>query len=745
MAYQVVYRFQAKNFEGTDIIIHVSDTTSGLGTPVFTDLTLISCESKVESPEQSKHAIIKTTALTFTFLSTSSTTLANFASGEDNRFLVEAYIDSTSNLYYTGYLVTDATRQAFLQVYGTYGVELTATDGLAQLKEVTLVKDDGTNPRGYYKPIQYISWALAKTNLSLPINIADGICEENATNPATAGNWYNHTYVWAKTFEKEINVSIDCYGALETLLQGRVLFQAFGEWYIIRTDEIDNTTHSVFRYSASGAFVIINNPSPVKNIGLSHPIKFIESAEVFPERRYSYAQLTLNYDFPIEIVDNIDFARGTTSTATTVGMGFYIKSYANVFAFPTVGEFDLTYKALDTGNHYKYTASGYTLLTAPEIPVGTAYTWEDWTDKKGNPDSPSSTTSTTYIAKIRQYGIEKARYGVLTSPTVASVLRSYKESNPIYIHRGDKFVTSVDYRFPSNITNGGATYYVIMAVRLKGEDGSRWWLGRNVDGGGNPTSVRWLNAGSSWMNAYTFLPGPAQQIYFNGTYDLTEWQSVSWDAPPCPVSGDLYIELNAMNSQSNTGSTWDDVDIHYTNLQFEYIPMINGTYTKYDGHHHKVSKSGNLKANLQRDAGVGDYPKKLFKRGLFKLIGSSYIPTERFYNYNATTAGELTIAAFSKYQAFEFWNQHYKEFRIVEGQLLGLNSDTQPTNLPGLYHTYLMDYTDYHTTDKYYMILSYRMDLLSCRWDAVFAEAFDSTDPKVWTDTYEFKHKQSDD
>ena len=742
MAYQEIYRLQWTSFEGVDMIVHISDTTSGTTvTPNYHDLPLgegsplvikiVDADDNKFTPIRAKQAIIR-------FLADTNYSMQTFMFGETNRWKVEVYVDSIANdPIFSGYLVTKDLREPFLAPT-VYTVELTASDNLGLLKNIPLVKDDGTNPRGYFRIIDFVSWALRKTNLELDIVSVVNLFEENYSGSANAT--FASNYLWSKTFEAAINESEDCYAVLEKIL---FAFQCFlvqrnSEWWIIRVDEM-NATYRRYSFTYDGTIFDISEIDLSKEIGRIEDIKLIEKdCNVSADDFHKYVKLKYPFQYPIEIPDNIDFERGTTwLSPISVDMSLYIRSYANLGSFPAAGEYDLTYKANDTGNYYKWNGTTYVLLTASEIPSGLGYVFEDWTLKKGNPDSPSVAPCNAYVAKITQYATEKARYVVLTNPTIASVSRSYVESNAIPVGRQDKFTCSVDFRFPTNITNGGAPQYVIMAIRLQGEDGSRWWLGRQVVNG-STTGEKWYPTNSTWTNN-SFNPGPFMGLQFNGTIDTTQWQTCSFDAPPVPVNGEVYIQLCAMNSQSNSLSTWDDVDIHYTNLQFNYIPFINGSYQKYNAQYHKVSVTQNYKEVIDETVGISDSPKRLFKGALFKLQGSSYVPTGNWYNHLSGMTGELGLAPFGKYQVFSMWNQYRRPMRIFEGSLLGIDLSTE-NDLPDLVHRYVINAPSDHSAYKYFMLLSYEMDFKTCKWRGLFAEVYDTINGKIYVDAHEFKY-----
>ena len=99
--------------------------------------------------------------------------------------------------------------------------------------------------------------------------------------------------------------------------------------------------------------------------------------------------------------------------------------------------------------------------------------------------------------------------------------------------------------------------------------------------------------------------------------DLTEWQNVSWDAPPCPTSGNLYVWLYQFNQTLDSA---DDVDIWYSNLSFDYVPYVNGSYQKYSGQAHTSEQTVDNKATRENQVYVSDAPKRAMKGCMIKIL-----------------------------------------------------------------------------------------------------------------------------
>lgn len=720
--YQLTWNAVDKDAAGASLApvlctLNVSDTESAVGTPVFIPLVAQKCEIKVVNDSDDKFSIIKGKRIEFSFVSTSLYNISTFVSGSDRRYLCELFVDTT--LVFTGFLVTDAMQEAFLP-RTTFVVELVASDNIGLLKDEPLTKPDGTNPRGYFRLIDFVSWCLQKTGLQLPINMAYNLKPESLV---LADHAFDKVYLWSKSIEQDINISEDCYTVLTKILKGCFLTQEKGEWWIVRVDEMNGSDLRVYNYTYDGTLTGNSLITFSKNIGRTEVIKLIKKdAFVAPERPKKEVKTIFGFQFPLEIIDNIDFNRGTVANLLLVpDISLYIKSYANLGAFPAQGEFNTTYKANDTSLYYKWSGASYVNITGAEIPQGFNYDIDDWVLEKSGGGSP---TITAQVVKIKQFGDEKARYVELKAGTGFHWIKS----NRVPLGRYDKFVFSVDRRLTQNVTGTGTTQEFVAQIRLYGEDGTFWSV-ENI-ASGSIHAGQWVQSGSSSFTAGRFV----RVFFIRNDVDETQWMNVSVDTDPIPVNGEIEILLVQQTVHGTSIGT------HFSNLNFEYIPYINGSYQKYTSQQHKVSQVLNTKAVQEEKVPMADGPKKLFKMVLHeKTAGGKYFLSENWYNGNAGTGGELGIAKFGKYQAFEFWNQSRRIIRKFDATLLGLNINT-PTDIPGLLHNYIFTAATEHSTDKTYLLLSYSQDLISLEWSGVFAEVFDSNEGKVYNSTHDFKY-----
>lgn len=215
MPYQFAYQLQFKNVEDVVVTANIYDTLSPRGTTVFTPITGADdpLHIFVVDNDENKFSPIKALQAEIKFLSTAAINLNSFiGTSEDNRWYVEILLGS--NIVFKGFLILDDMDEDFLDSNTSNVVTLIATDNIGLLKDEALTKFDGTNPRGYYRIITYLAWALGKTGLSLPINVVQNVREVN--NPSQI--IYSSLYLQAKTFEAEINESTNCYTVIKDII-----------------------------------------------------------------------------------------------------------------------------------------------------------------------------------------------------------------------------------------------------------------------------------------------------------------------------------------------------------------------------------------------------------------------------------------------------------------------------------------------------------------------------------------------
>lgn len=682
MSYLVVHRMIFTNDnEGIDTFIHISDTTSGVGTSVFTEMQdaqgylTQSANLMTANDGEDKLSQIRSLKFKCVFLSTNTYNVDFFLSGEDNRWLVEVFIGSESNpASFTGFLIPEGAKEIFLD-HGLYGVELTASDYLPTLSEIPLVKPDLSIPKGKFFIIEYISWILQKTFLQLPIKVVYNLREENYTGADDC--FFRNVADEALSYETNINEREDCLTVLKKLLLGCFITQHNGEWWIIRVDEMDNTDYRIYSFTYDGTFVSTTTGAYTKQIGINETISWInEDAEIYPERQIKLAKQNFRLELWQEILCNIDYKRGTLNGAITVPAGY--EAYNPV---------------------------------------------ECWYNGK-NPHGSSQVAATTigYMRKKVTNGYEEERVLVLPKlPSADSV--HYWGSETVEVNAKDKFNFSVDRRLDSDHTGSGYSNDSIFKIRLRGNDGSYWAVIGNVSNG---------RVGSWKLGTGGFPVQSYDWVYQTSSTDETQWETHSIAVDPCPVAGKVDIML----FQSNIYGLVNDT--HFANIQFDYIPIVDGVYQKVTGQYNKVSNTENRKANKEEDIFISEAISPQWKGRLTRYDGTNYIGIGNVYDYRLGTTGGLGLTRFSKWQVFALWNQYNRVIRKFQGTLLGL--DTNVPDLPSSIHKYQLTDPSEATDNKIYQLLGFDIDLGTCQWSGTMADGYDTVAGKDYSADHEFKY-----
>jgi hypothetical protein len=733
---------------------------------------------------EDKFTPIKALQATIEFLSDGSVSASTFAEAPipsggtdpgDPRWYVEIYLNDTANSIFKGFLNLSDCSEPFLPHPNV--VTLTASDGLGTLKDKELKTFEDATPRGYYRIADYISWCLRKTGQQLPLNVVYNIREANHPD----SHLFDVMYLWSKTFEEEIGTCEDCYSVLEKILgEGAFLTQRGGEWWIVRVDDLgDETDTYITTFNSDGTVNTTTIEAYQKTIGYAEAIFFSgEATNVTTTRPYKFVRETYRFEFPREIIDNIDFSRSETT---------YFSE--ETFIDPLDGLEKIRRK----------------------------YTLEDWRLLQNSSGVQSDTQA--YVERIfeGQTDQEKERYVVIEHTAAGGYY--YIQSNPIPVQARDKFNLSVDARYKADLTasSGEYTHFTIQ-VRLYADDGTYWTLDTTVNQPAPPHPPikpvwKQTNAAFTTNNGYVYQYG------YNSD-DLSQWTSSSVEATPIPKDGRLVIQLLHTHDSS-------EQDRHFSNLSFEYIPYINGSYQKYSALSYKALRSTDFQAKRQEDVKLSDGLKKLFKgallgfnkqllfqatasfgsfgsAGLITFLGanvttyfssgdtisvrgttlnnrlfnvvsvffngsdsavvtrevptaessvfatferaSAYLASE-FFNYQkvqSPTDGD--IHSFQWFQTFDVWNQYRNVTRRLEATCQGLTSSQVDSNgkadLPHLIYRYTLTDQSNHTSLKTFMLLTFEWDMYTCEWTGTLAEVYNQGVGKFYQDTLEIKYTQ---
>jgi hypothetical protein len=628
----------------------------------------------------------------------------------DPRWLVIAYYNDylPKNIIFKGFVNLDDCYEAFLPE--KQEIVLVANDGLGGLKNIPLTDFTGSNPKNYNRIADYLTWALSKTGLTLPLKAVFNLREETVSSQ----HFYDSIYLHAKTFEDKIGVSINCYDVLERILtEEAFLTQRGGEWWIMRVDEVASTKpYYVATFNTDGTFNSIASAQYyTKFIGATESIFFAnEATTVHPVRPHKFIKETFSFEYPQEIIDNIDFTRGDENT---------------LLPHPDV--------VIDGTTYYqrKYNIADWLAL---EVPTGII----------GGTASPSTTNN--YIRRLftdTTLTVEQERYVVIEKSAAKGY---YIQSNKFPVNKNDKFDISVDVRWSNDGAFPGSGFYrlSVMQVRLHGNSGTNWILHGGTGGDGGDPNPKWAVSGPSFSHVENFyVEGDLRenmQDWKTASF-ITKYTSNPHPCPPIPDSGQIEVLLLHTAYGDNT-------DINFSNLRFKYVPYINGGYPDYTSFYYKISRDENLVNKRDKQVYLSGGVAPLLKGSLFKNVAGQYVSVNQFYAWNDITTlspDPIYVHPYGHLQAYDVWNQHRNGCVKFQGDMQGLTGAEVDVdgyvNFPHLLNSYFLLDSNENTNDRIFMLLTFDIDFYSCSWKGTLIEVINQTVEKSYLDNLETKYE----
>ena len=660
------------------------------------------CTPSVIDNNENPHTVILAQQLTIKFNSTTQVNMSTFVRGSDQRWGVLYYLGTSDQVIFRGFLVSDDNSISEDFLYPPNVVTLTANDGLPLLKDVALVDADGNNPSGYHKISDYLSWALRKTGMDLNLFAAFNIKSVNDVSDISIPNndpehFFYVEYLDAKTFEKEIGVSVSCYEAIEIILKLEArIFQLQGAWWILRVDEVESTTNGAYvsKFDSSGGFV--SNLGEIdfrKYIGPSNDIFFSQAAtSVTATRATKSLRLNYKYELPLEIPCNSNFERG-----------------------------DL----IDDSN-----------------PLLKTFELDCWTSIKVNKTTgveSSEDTATKYIERVYDAnGFEIEKYAVVTGGSYSISNYHAIKSEVIALNEKDKFTVNFSWRMTMDLA---VLTYTSCLLKFVGDSATDYyWTIGLADDPLDGLAYKWRTSPIAY-----FSGGVETDSSYNDY--VNDWQSFSVSVDPMPESGKLYIYL--YNHNEPIGS---QPDTWFTDFSFEYFYYVNGSYN-LKGQYHTCFQAdpatGQYKKKIEDDIFMSDAPCRIFKGALHEFDGSNYILSDLFYNAAVFPAGPTDPSYTHKYgeiQLFDVWNQIKNEMRVIQATCQNVDLDKTLTvsgnTLPFPAHLiskWLLTDVSNHTLNKLFILLHFNQDHNTQAWSGVLREVEDTTVTKDYSN-HDFKY-----
>jgi len=567
-----IYRINFQSFHETDDIqgyVDIADTDNLIpdddepqiiplvGVAGFPQLSVINNDEDPFTP-------ILAQQLTVQFMSDLNTAMSTFCTGSDQRWSVHYYIGDDTKTIFRGFLQMEDHQEALLPIPNN--VTLTANDGIGLLKDTPISNDDESILSGWLSLSEILALCLKKTGLSLELRVAFNIKLVGFIDDISIPNFnnqhlFNNVFLYYTTFEDKINTSINCYDAMALILGEEArLFQMKGQWWVVRVDEIEDATRGLYvtSFDADGLFLAnLGEITFEKKIRKELNIKLADAASVARVTR-PHKSVRLEYNYDLPI----EIPRNID----------YSRGDLNATISPTQKHYDL----------------------------------DDWEKLWSDTLTDEIQDTGIYVRRIfSSIDYETERYIVLEAHATHF---TFIKSSPIFVHQKDKATVNVSRRYSVDI--GGSGFYrdQMFQLRLYGDDGTFW----THDGGTSADpSIGWIACTSTFRTNQQW-----HVIEGDDADDLTQAKTLfSTDVSEFPVDGTLYLLIYRSSLHGDTVATY------YDNIQFTYIPYINGSYTKYTGQFHSTEQTGDYKAKRENQVLMSDSPKKLFK-GAMWIFGS---------------------------------------------------------------------------------------------------------------------------
>ena len=558
---------------GQEVIVKIIDVTDTSDQEVEIELADNPVTIRVIDNNEDKFTPIRSKACELRLHTSPNINIMTFGGGGDNQYKVQIRMDSSDLDVFEGWLSISDLRQDFQPDPNV--LVLTATDGLGFLKDVPLTDYNGNTFKGPNRLADYIAGCLRKTGLEKSL-IAEMNVRESTQVASYLGHIYHTIYVDAQTFATSIQEYQDCFTVLERILgEYCELSQQKNEWYIRAIDEFDAQDSIQVRFNSAGQ---IQSQLPIvaydkligSNMALYQMGFMNDDASMSLQRPYKFVKHIFNFELPEELPCNIDFNRGN-----------FIANLPD-----------------ETIDGKTYTAKSYEV--------------QCWDPLWSNTSSDDYQDTGIYIKKLfDEFGNQFAHS--LNLDANASRF-TFVMSEPIPVQAKDKFDLSLERRLSTDVGGSGAFIDLHVQVRLYGSNGTFWThdSGTSVD-----PQRAWVQCTSTFRTNQKYFA-----IEGDVVNDLTEAIGLyNGESAEIPVSGEIRILLYRSSLYGNTRDTY------FSNVRFEYIPWVNGSYRQYTGQEHQVEQSGDYKASREENVYISDSPARVYKGALQKVTGTSVIYT----------------------------------------------------------------------------------------------------------------------
>lgn len=759
----IIYDLSFKNVEDKLVTVLISDNSTEADTTVLIKLEPAGdpCRISTIDNNEDKFNSVKAQQAIISFFSNGEQSLETFADGPDDRFGVTIIYDA--QIIFVGFLSLNDNSEDFLPPRNV--VTLTANEKLGALKDIPLTDNDGNNPQGKYRLIDYLVMCLKKTGLNLPVNIIHNLRHGTGekTFQATFGSPNGFAILMdnanAAFFYPGQRVQVT--GAVSNNITFTVFASGTGFVGVV------TATEDVFTLEAdvNATFTDLSSAEHFYK-GTYLDAKTFETEIGASHNCYDVIKKILGYDcFIIQYkgawwVCRIDeYENNPFYVARFDEDGAFIDIYEDTNLSKNFGKYETHWFSDESTIVSPKRPAGFIKLTYnfdnpqevvcnmdfargdfiedldPEINEDgvsqevKAYDFECWESlsKEGggapnildNYDQPPISSTSLYVKKFYINGTEVFREVFIEAAPGTGAGVPYIKSFESRVQIRDKVTVGVDLKYTNT---GGSTAFLNtpVMVGLYADSGKIYWW-KAFDEANPNDPQEWVEIDTSDL---------VPDWYRGATLDK-EW-NLNYTSPPLPETGNLFIYFINQYGES--------VQAHYSGLQVSVLAFINGSYKDVKGRYYKVSTAdtGYL-AKIDDEVFISDAERELFKGAMFFLADSLYKLTQKWYNAARVALGSpaaLTdVKPFGEIQAWSVWNQNRLANRIFQYSISGFGDD-----IPSIVHKYQINDASSHSMNRSFLMLTAEKDLFKCTMNGTIEQVYHTTEGKVYDDQLEFKY-----
>lgn len=572
---------------------------------------------------------------------------------------VDAMVDD--HYFFNGFVFPDEGKSPLHD--RPYDATIRATDGLGLLKQVPLKNYQGNDFVGITRLIDIVAGALTQTKLGLQIKVYDDVYENSFFRRDTNLKWdmWSQTKIHARTFETDPGKFTDCFSALEKLLsETHKIFQHDATFLIIRRRLIQYRPYlnyyTLYSPDAAGAvgFEDTSNYVEVGRDNLIYPWEDVMKSATFAVKS---VKTQYSYDFPVNLIANQKIQSLGSFIAPLSGIGYA--------AWQLVG----------WAQYHKYVAG----------PNG--------------PSTPINNKLAYIRTETNPYGFETARYFVLpfdpasqNGPQTRNYLLNL--NNDAYVEAGDKLSISVDWRVRDHQTGPYQIFFMqVLLLRM----------------GGNPAVMNdWysLDSTGKWSNS-----GDVDSIagFYQGSGDITQWQSGGPEDSTAPVSGSIFITLGS-------GGVANTNEIHFKGLNITYTGFQTADPNNpLKGDYWERSQNAVYLDKIESEVYISDSSRRAAKGALFRADGINL--TGQWYRFGLTENRQ-----YKEITNLEQFNSSYRRYYKIEGTFTSLQYEAE-NNRGVLFPLSFHQRYYFVQLDKYFALVPpLKLDLITGNFSGNFQE-----------------------